>query len=632
MIVPEHFPVSAYIPYFWRRVRPFLFLFLCIETLTRAFFTAYDFSNMDAQAGQLARAFMAGFVFDLAVFSYFLVPVTLALLLPAGGARRYILCALYSILAYVFLFTAVSEFFFWEEFSTRFNFIAVDYLVYTTEVIDNIVQSYPVMPLLCLIGVMSGLLGWRYWRRQGISRYAPPLRARVCGAASSVVLACAAFICIPAGLSDVGNNRYVNEVAKNGIYELFSAFRHNELDYAQFYTMGDERTLLPILQSRLHVTAPVAGAPLARTVRYSGKAKPYNVVLVTVESLSASYLGAFGNKKGLTPFLDRLSRDSLFFTNMYATGTRTVYGLSAISLSIPPLPGNSIVRRPDNENLFTLGGVLRRHGYSSTFLYGGYGYFDNMNYFFGHNGYDIVDRASFDDSEVTFANAWGVADEDLYRKAAKEADKAYAQAKPFFQMLMTTSNHRPFTYPDGRIDIPSPGRRSGAVKYTDYALEQLITEARKHPWFDNTIFVIVADHTASSAGKEQLEPDKYHIPMFIYAPALIKPARIDRMVSQLDIAPTVMGLLNISYESRFYGQDVLDRKPDPERAFISNYQQLGYISKDSLVVLKPVRQEEYYTRGKDGKFVRTAKTQSLLDEALGYYQSATYWKDWSRNP
>lgn len=619
---------SVPLSFFLNKIKPFLYLFLTIETLTRLFFVIYDLGNTDYQIGHIIMALGVGFIFDLAVFTYFTIPISLFLLVPQK-LSQYVMSALYFVMAYTFLFNAVSEYFFWEEFATRFNFIAVDYLVYTTEVIDNIVQSYPVIPLLGLIGVISGILTWRYWRK---TSQETALSFKTCLAFTGfgIILAGVLFFAVPSKLSDVSNNRYINEIAKNGIYELFSAFRHNELDFAQFYTTGDEAKLLPILQSKLGITVPNPDAPLSRMITRKGSAKPYNVMLVTVESLSAMYLGSFGNDKGLTPFLDELADQSLFFTNLYATGTRTVYGLSAITLSIPPLPGNSLVRRPENENLFSLGGVLNQYGYVSKFLYGGFGYFDNMNYFFAHNGYEIVDRANFEKNEVTFANAWGVTDEDLYMKAIKEGDKAYAAGKPFFHMLMTTSNHRPFTYPDGKIDIPSPGKRPGAVKYTDYSLKQLIAEAKKRPWFDNTIFVIVADHTASSAGKEQLEPDKYHIPMFIYAPGIIKPARIDRMVSQLDIAPTIMGLLNISYESRFYGQDVLDETTDEERAFISNYQQLGYIKQDSLVILKPVKDAKYYTRQKDDQFAETLAIPSLLDEALSYYQSATHWKDWSR--
>src|SRR6185503_2323097 len=157
----------------------------------------------------------------------------------------------------------------------------------------------------------------------------------------------------------------------------------------------------------------------------------------------------------------------------------------------------------------------------------------------------------------------------------------------FFHFLMTTSNHRPFTYPSGHIDIPSKSGRKGAVKYTDYAIGKLIEEARKRPWFKDTIFVIVADHCASSLGKAELPVKGYEIPLLIYSPGHIAPARVDKLCSQIDYPPTLLGLLNWNYESRFLGRDIMQMQPQEERAFISNYQKLGMLTRNDLVILRP---------------------------------------------
>src|SRR6185295_3498593 len=197
-----------------------------------------------------------------------------------------------------------------------------------------------------------------------------------------------------------------------------------------------------------------------------------------------------------------------------------------LALSLPPTPGQSIVRRPNNEQMFSLGSVFRSRGYDTACIYGGFGYFDNMNYFFEHNGYKIVDRASVPKSEITFGNVWGACDEDLFDWVLKEADFSYAKGKPFHHFVMTTSNHRPFTYPDGKIDIPSHTGRLGGVKYTDYAIGELLRKAREKPWFTNTLVVIVADHCASSSGKTALPVNGYAIPLFIYNPHLIQPRKV----------------------------------------------------------------------------------------------------------
>jgi phosphoglycerol transferase MdoB-like AlkP superfamily enzyme len=350
-----------------------------------------------------------------------------------------------------------------------------------------------------------------------------------------------------------------------------------------------------------------------------------NVVLISVESLSAGYSGTYGSQEHLTPELDKLSAKSLLFTDLYATGTRTVRGLEALSLSVPPTPGESIVKRPDNEGLFSLASVFNRQGYVSEFLYGGYGAFDNMNYFFAHNGYVVKDRENIPKDTVHSANVWGVADEDLYTMAISEFDRIHRSGKPFFVHIMTTSNHRPYTFPEGRVDMPQ-GQRNSAVAYTDWAIGDFIKRASAKPWFSNTVFVITADHCASSGGIAALPTFRYRIPLWIYSPARIPPARIERRLSQIDIPPTLLGLLGIGYTSRFYGQDLFELEPGRERAFIGNYQQLGYLRGDRLVQLGPKRTAEEVRPAFTNDQAQPAipLEPDLVEQAVVYYQTASY--------
>ncbi|WP_141104292.1 LTA synthase family protein, partial [Noviherbaspirillum denitrificans] len=319
----------------------------------------------------------------------------------------------------------------------------------------------------------------------------------------------------------------------------------------------------------------------------------------------------------------RLAGQGLLFTRLYATGTRTVRGLEALTLSLPPTPGQSIVKRPDNGNLFSLGSVFQGKGYDVRYAYGGYGYFDNMNAFFGGNGYRIVDRVSIPSQRIPFENIWGVADEALFDQVLDEIDDSHRAGKPSFTHVMTTSNHRPFTYPEGRIDIPSHTGREGGVKYTDYAIGRFIDQARAKPWFKDTVFVIVADHCASSAGKTELPVERYHIPMIIYAPGHIQPGKVERLASQIDTAPTLLGLLDFNYPTRFLGRDILHTPEAEDRAFISNYQALGYLKKDILTVLRPKRQVAAYRVEGESNLVSVPVDPTLLREAIAYYQGAS---------
>jgi phosphoglycerol transferase MdoB-like AlkP superfamily enzyme len=261
----------------------------------------------------------------------------------------------------------------------------------------------------------------------------------------------------------------------------------------------------------------------------------------------------------------------------------------------------------------------------SEFVYGGYGYFDNMNYFFAHNGYKDVDRRDIPaGATIHGENVWGVADEDLYTLAIGQMDKIHGEDKPFFLHIMTTSNHRPYTWPKGRVDDLPQGKRDGAAKYTDWAIGDFIRRVQDKPYFKDTVFVITADHCADSAGKSRIPIDRYHIPLLIYSPAHIEPRRVDRMTAQIDIPPTLLGLLDFSYRSRFFGHDVLDLPPDRDRAFPSTYQNLGYLRGGRLSILSPGHKVAQVKpdRATGGAVPYPQMDPAELDQAIAAYQVA----------
>ena len=411
--------------------------------------------------------------------------------------------------------------------------------------------------------------------------------------------------------------------------------RRNELDYEKFYrTLPQQQadTILHELGVKREmlsdtIKAPVPPDPATGGIPFSHR--PKNVVLISVESLSASFVGAYGATTRLTPRLDALAREGMMFEKVYATGTRTVRGLEALSLGTPPIPGQAIVRRPNNEHLSTIGELLKHQGFSTFFFYGGYGYFDNMNAYFSANDYRIVDRTDFPKASIMHENIWGVADEALFNNVLTTLDTRAAKqdkesGQPFFAHIMTTTNHRPYTYPDGRIDIASPGGRDGAVKYTDYAIGKFIDDARSKPWFKDTLFVIVADHCASVAGKSKLPVQNYHIPLIFYAPAMLQPSTYRPMISQIDIAPTLIEVLGMRGDDQFFGRSIFEPGAPMERAFISNYQELGYLKNGILTVLLPKQRVTSY-RVDPVTFAAApmAVDEGLQREAIAYYQTAS---------
>lgn len=373
----------------------------------------------------------------------------------------------------------ISEYFFWNEFGVKYNFIAVNYLVYANEVIGNIMQSYPVIPLFSVLFIIAGFVTYFIVKKsKNCIENIPTFDEKMKITGFYLLLFGVSLLTIPS-LSGKENseNVFANELQANGIYKFYLAFMHSELDYFKFYKVVPNNEAFTQLKQQI---PSISGETTLRQINTQAPENHKNVVLITIESYSAEFMKMYGNENNITPFLDSLANKSLVFTNLYAAGNRTVRGLEAVTLCLPLTAGESVVKREDNKNKFTTGNILKQKGYAVKFMYGGDAFFDNMEDFFTGNGYEIVDKKTFEPNEITFANVWGVCDEDMYNKALKIMNKEAAANKPFFNHIMTVSNHRPFTYPNGKIDIPGDAKsRDGGVKYTDYAMRKFFEMAKK---------------------------------------------------------------------------------------------------------------------------------------------------------
>lgn len=516
----------------------------------------------------------------------------------------------------VLVFNAVGEWLFWDEFTVRYNFIAVDYLIYTSEVIGNIWESYPMVWIIAGIVTVSALVTWALFRRE--IAMTPVLasrgwRPRIYRVWGGLV---AAGLCLwPLGRVNSDAPVTFREFKASGVCSFVDAFFKNEIDYATFYPVNTpgriEADLSLYIQDAQPAETTVADAPV-------------NIVVVTMESMSADFMARYGNDRGLTPTLDSIYTRGLAFDRLFAAGNRTVRGLEALTLCRPPSPGESIIKRPDNTGYDCVADAVSQMGYTPLFFYGGDSYFDNMESYFSGQGYRVVDKKSYGPGEIEFATVWGVCDEDAYNHMIRELDKA---PQPFMAHMMTTSNHRPYTYPDGRIAIPPTAKsRDGGVMYSDYALGRFLDEARRHKWFDNTVFLIVADHCASSAGSTELPLSGYHIPAVVYAPGRIEPRMVGHTVSQIDLMPTLLALLGQPVGNRFYGRDALapDYRP---RAFVATYQDMGFFENDTLTVLSPGRRvRQYVVSGNetDPFAMSPVEKESAghLSRAVSFYQSS----------
>ena len=558
----------------------------------------------------------------------------LMLFLPTQRIRIRNLLYFITLFLYVLLiiFNAVSEYFFWNEFGVRYNFIAVDYLIYTNEVIGNIMESYPVVPLFSAILALTLFATWFIFKNTKNELLTLlNFKQKLILLGSFLLLCGLSLFAIPQFDKIKSDNTFAQEIQANGLPKFYHAFTHNELDYFQFY---------PTLNQKIaeeNFLKQFQPPTLEREIISENPELKKNVVLISIESLSADFMEHYGNTQKITPFLDSLATKSLMFTNLYATGNRTVRGLEALTLCIPPTAGESIIKRENNKNKFTTGSVFKSKGYDVKFLYGGYSYFDNMEDFYKGNGDDIIDRNNFKTEEISFANVWGVADEDMAKKAIQVMNQEAKSGKPFFNHWMTVSNHRPFTYPEGRIDIPGTAKsREGGVKYTDYSIKKFFELAKKQDWYKNTVFVIVADHCASSAGKTELPMDKYRIPAMIFSEGFIQPQQFNLTMSQIDVMPTLLGLLNFNYKTKFLGQDVFKENFQP-KAYIATYQDLGLIKDNYLTIISPTKKVKQYSLKLQNSQLQDnfklyydeipvqKSVQNLVDDCVSAYQSVSYW-------
>lgn len=623
----------------------FLTTFLLVSFLVRTGLLIVSIPKAVFSLTDVFHLYLLGFVYDIGVALFLTAFYSLYLLLLP---ERWNNSLGNKIITYIFIFLLLlisffsffAELTFWQEFESRFNFIAVDYLIYTYEVIHNINESYPLPLLIGGVLLLVSVVLFLFSRKQ-LFKYSfqsfMPFKSRfiVSGSLFGIMMLYVLFVNNAAAES--GANRYSNELSKAGIYSFFAAFKNNELNYNDFYPLIPADQAYELIRKDLKGGGKFVGAGHTIKRNVVGKETLYkpNVIMITVESLSADFMKHFGNTQNLMPVLDSLADSNLLFTNMLATGTRTVRGMEALTLSIPPTPGNSIVRRAHNENLTTVGDIFKNAGYSRTFYYGGDGYFDNMNEYFGSNGFDITDRGRnikmgdsyltkrtlIQDKQVHFENAWGISDEDLFDAVIRGSDQAYKTGKPFYNFVMTTSNHRPFTFPGGRISI-AEGSREAAVRYTDYAIGRFMKQLAEKPWYRNTVVIIVADHCASSAGKNEIDISKYHIPCIVLNLPGKNKQVVDKLCSQIDLYPTLFKLFGWSYQSNLFGQDVLDSSYSP-RAVFGTYQKLAYLKNDSLVILGPQQKAETFLyRKTENEQIPHSLPRATTDKAIAYYQVA----------
>ncbi len=297
---------------------------------------------------ELIDIFGQGLIYDIAFIAYFIIPlVILLLVLPNKWLETRPFKILTQVTGFLIVYglgvCMITEWFFWKEFGVRFNYISVDYLVYRREVTENILQSYPVFWILPILFILSMFIffGLRPYLVKVLTVKEKIYQRAVIALCLLLIPGCS-YLFLDQSRRSFSDNNYVNELAFNGPYQLFAAFRNNTLDYRQFYKTGEDKFLSQILKQQISKNNIRCEDKrlynITRQVKAPRPSEHLNVILISVERLSAKFLTRLGQTEKITPFMDGWFRQGKLFTNFYATGTRTTRGIEAITLSIPPHP------------------------------------------------------------------------------------------------------------------------------------------------------------------------------------------------------------------------------------------------------------------------------------------------------
>lgn len=599
------------------------FWLLCIATfvgiaaLVRLALTVWIALDTPARVAPFLAAWLVGIADDTATALLLGLIFLLGLYLLARPLRwragRWTADLMLLALTGIAIFSAVAELFFWEEFNSRFNGIAVYYLIFPKEVIGTIRESFDLRLYLPPI-LLAALAAWWVLRKPMLRALMQPLQRgelRRAAIAGALALGFAVPV-IAVGPFEPAAERTVNELAVNGMHSLLRAYFTNDSRYDGVYAGLDEREALPIAHRMVQQDNTIDLArPDARSLRRfvdNGPApRKLNVVLILEESFGSVYFeDVFQEKqrdyrKTISPNWHRLAEEGLLFTNIYATGDRTVRALEAVFTSFPPIPGISTARRAGSEGMNSLPFLLENHGYRTAFLYGGPTAFDNMGHFWESIGFQHVWGQS-DIKDQGFTTIWGVADEYLFKEALDRIDQMAAEPGPFFFATLTVTNHRPFLYPEGRVPLkPAPNKRDHAAAYADWALGQFIDAARKKPWFDDTLFVVIGDHGPKVWGAAQIPVQAFRVPLLFLAPKHLAAARNPVLGSSMDVGPTILGLLNLTHESPFFGVDLRHVPPDGGRIALAHNFDVAVGDGKNAVALTPKGEVKPY-RMKTGAY------------------------------
>lgn len=601
--------VTSYLSPTAKRFGPYVHLLrmgliaVVILSISRASLVAWHYDRVMA-AAHLPTLLLQGLRSDIILICFFaLVPVLVVPLLAWNRwsaiwfKGTYIWC-LVALLTMLFLELATPAFLM--QFDSRPNRIFIEYLKYPKEVLSTLVRGFPI-PFIGGIA-LTVLLGYGAHRLLHL-RESPSLSW---SATKNLLVWVVVLIALVMGARSTTHHRpanpalfaitgdsMVNSIVINSTYSVLwglYSMRHEARSSEIYGKLPVEEMLKRSLDwpwSKNYTFGNPAYPTLHFQKSVKERARPLNLVIVLQESMGATFVESLGGVNA-TPELEKLSKEGIWFEHLYATGTRSVRGIEAVVAGFLPTPAQSVVKLSNSQNKFTtLASILKNAGFQTQFIYGGEAHFDNMRGFFTSNGFeDIVDLEHI--LNPAFVGSWGASDEDLFNTAHQELQALHQSGKPFFSLIFTSSNHEPFEFPDNRITLMEhpKNRVNNAVKYADWAMGKFFENAKSSAYWEDTVFLIVADHDNRVYGTNLVPVEKFKIPGLILGGA-VQPERISAISSQIDLAPTLLSLIGVSACHPMVGRDFTQDKLSPGRAALQFGDYFALMEPQYITLLKP---------------------------------------------
>ncbi len=429
------------------------------------------------------------------------------------------------------------------------------------------------------------------------------------------------------GTAFTSNYNFPNQLGLNPNFTLLRSWLDDINSENKPLTLMDDQKAIALIQKELKVITPILNeSPIARQVLDANKSSRPNVVLVIMESMSAQKMKKYGNELDLTPNLERLAPHAYFFNNIYTAGIHTYNGIFSTLYSFPAL----LKKHPMNQfpipEYTGLPGILKKSGYHNTFFLTHDDQFDNMGGFLTANHFDkVVSQKDYPSKEVV--STLGVPDHFMFEFAVKK-ELLNDKKVPFFAAFMTSSDHGPYIVPKN-IDFKpkSTELRTAIVEYADWAIGHFLEIAKKESWFENTIFVFVADHGYAGSSPYEISLDYHHTPFIIYSPKYIPEGKEFNQVGlQVDVASTVLGFLHINFINSTPGMDII--KDTRKYAVFSSDDKIGCLN-DSLfsIIQADGTQKMFLYKTKSMEDV-SKKYKSIADDMKSYayaYIQSSQW-------